>query len=152
MKIFKISILFLLIIFVGIQFIPIKYNKNSKTDKTDFLNGNNVPKKIGEIFKTSCYDCHSDNTAYPWYNKIQPVSWMLESHIDEGKKALNFSNFNNYSNRRKKSKIKSIISQITNNKMPPSYYLLMHNNSRLSNDDISLIEDWLNEFYDNLNK
>ena len=55
---------------------------------------NNVPNSIKNTLQTSCYDCHSNNTYYPWYNKVQPVAWILESHIEEGKAELNFSDWN----------------------------------------------------------
>ena len=145
MKFFKISLLVLLIVFVGIQFIPTKRNQSENVPKTDFIIVNNAPKNIKNTFQTSCYDCHSNNTSYPWYNKVQPVAWLLENHIEEGKAELNFSEWNNYSDRRKKSKLKSIISQIEDNKMPLSSYTIIHKNANLSIEQKNEIINWISK-------
>ena len=132
MKILKIILLILLIVFVGIQFIPTKRNQSTDVPITDFMTVNTVPQNVSNALKTSCYDCHSNNTSYPWYNKVQPVAWILENHIEEGKAELNFSEWENYSERRKKSKLKSIVSQIEDGKMPLSSYTLLHGDAKLS--------------------
>ena len=118
MKTVKIIAWVLLVAFVGIQFVPTERNQTNAVPKTDFILVNDVPKDIKNKLQVSCYDCHSNNTAYPWYNKVQPVAWLLENHIKEAKAELNFNEWANYSNRRKKSKLKSIISQIRDNEMP----------------------------------
>ena len=134
MKIFKIILLILMIVFVGIQFVPTKRNQTDNVPNTDFMIVNNLPIKIQNTLQTSCYDCHSNNTSYPWYNKVQPVAWLLENHIEEGKSELNFSEWDNYSDRRKRSKLKSIISQIEDDKMPLDSYTLIHRNAILSSE------------------
>jgi len=143
MKIFKIILLILLIVFVGIQFIPTKRNQSESIPNTDFMVVNNVPQNIYNSLQTSCYDCHSNNTSYPWYNKVQPVAWILESHIEEGKAELNFSDWNTYSNRRKKSKLKSIVSQIEDDKMPLISYTLIHKDAVLTQKQKTEIIDWI---------
>lgn len=91
MKIIKIIVLFVLVAFVGIQLVPTTRNQSNFVPVTDFMLVTDVPKAISEKLQISCYDCHSNNTQYPWYNKIQPVAWLLENHIKEGKTELNFS-------------------------------------------------------------
>ena len=132
MKIIKTIVLVLLIVFVGIQFIPTTLNQSNEILDSDFMQIYNVPKTIKNQIKISCYDCHSNNTHYPWYNRIQPITWLLEDHISKGKKELNFSEFGNYSKRKKKSKFKSIISQIKDNEMPMDMYTLIHRNAILT--------------------
>jgi hypothetical protein len=149
MKISKIILLILLIVFVGIQFIPTKHNQSESVPNTDFMVVNNVPQNIYNSLQTSCYDCHSNNTSYPWYNKVQPVAWILENHIEEGKAELNFSKWDNYSERRKKSKLKSIISQIEDDKMPLSSYTLIHKDAILSIEQKKDIIDWINKIETN---
>ncbi|MDF1518433.1 MAG: heme-binding domain-containing protein [Lutibacter sp.] len=146
MKLFKKLFLFLLIVFVGIQFMPTTRNQSNEVLETDFTKTFTVPNNIQSLLKNSCYDCHSNNTNYPWYNKIQPVSWFLEYHIKEGKKELNFSEFGGYSKRRQKSKLKSIKSQIEKNEMPLSTYTIFHRDVKLSENDKKLITNYLNEF------
>lgn len=135
----------MLIVFVGIQFIPTTRNQNNEVLETDFSKTFSVPNNIQNLLRNSCYDCHSNNTNYPWYNKIQPVSWFLEHHIKDGKKELNFSEFGGYSKRRQKSKLKSIKSQIEKDVMPLSSYTLIHRDAKLSKKDKKLIYNWLDK-------
>lgn len=140
----------LLLVFIGIQFFPTMYNQSDEILETDIINTFNVPSDIQIIFETSCYDCHSNNTRYPWYNKIQPVSWFMEGHIKDAKKELNFSEFGSYSNRRKKSKFKSIMSQIKDNEMPLSSYLFIHRDAKLSETNKKRIIEWIDKKLDSL--
>ncbi|CAM1368597.1 heme-binding domain-containing protein [Tenacibaculum sp. HL-MS23] len=150
MKIVKIIALVLVVCFVGIQFMPTELNQSNIVPKTDFLLVNNTPKNINTLLQTSCYDCHSNNTSYPWYNKIQPIAWFLENHIADGKEELNFNNWDTYSTRRKNSKLKSIINQIKNNEMPLSSYTLIHKNAKLSTSEKTLVIDYIKKLKGNL--
>ena len=150
MKIVKIIALILLVGFVGIQFVPTDLNQSNTVPKTDFVLVNNTPENISTLLQESCYDCHSNNTQYPWYNKVQPVAWFLEDHIDEGKAELNFNEWDAYSNRRKKSKLKSITSQINDNEMPLASYTLIHKGAKLSKSEKALIIDYMKNLKDNL--
>jgi len=141
MKIVKIIALILLVGFVGIQFVPTDLNQSDTVPKTDFLLVNNTQENISALLQESCYDCHSNNTEYPWYNKVQPVAWFLEDHINEGKEELNFNEWDAYSNRRKNSKLKSIISQVKDDEMPLASYTLIHKDAKLSNSEKTLIID-----------
>lgn len=143
MKVLKKIVFFLLIAFVGIQFMPTNRNQSKKVLATDFAKIFNVPNNVQNLLKNSCYDCHSNNTKYPWYNNIQPIGWLLEKHVKEGKSELNFSEFGTYSKRRQKSKLKSAVSQIEAHKMPISSYALIHKNANLSESDRKLLTAWL---------
>ncbi|PHQ61794.1 MAG: hypothetical protein COC08_03560 [Maribacter sp.] len=143
-------VLALVVVFIGIQFIPKNYNESSEVLTTDFMTTFNVPKNIDTQLKVSCYDCHSNNTHYPWYNKIQPIAWFMEDHIDEGKEELNFSEFGGYSKRRQKSKLKSIMSQIRDDEMPLWNYTLIHRDAKLSEKEKEILENWIENLRDNL--
>lgn len=151
MKILKIILLVLLVAFVGIQFMPTERNQSDVVPQTDFMEVNHVPKDIQKQLQVSCYDCHSNNTKYPWYNTIQPIAWFLEHHINEGKGELNFNEWGSYSNRRKNSKLKSIISQIEDNKMPLKSYTFIHSNSIFTNTEKQEIIKYFNQLKDSLN-
>lgn len=140
----------LLVVFVSIQFIPTVRNQSDLIPETDFMLVNNVPETIQKKLQVSCYDCHNNNTQYPWYNTIQPVAWFLEKHIKEGKTELNFSEWGNYSNRRKKSKLKSIISQIKDNEMPLDSYTLIHKDAIFSESEKQEIMQWVTQLKDSL--
>ena len=143
-------ILVLLAIFILIQFFPTKRNQSDEILATDFTKTFEVPMSIQKMLKKSCYDCHSNNTIYPWYNKVQPVSWLLERHINEAKGELNFSEFGGYSKRRQKAKLKSIVSQIKDNVMPLNTYTLMHRDAIFSKKQKQEIMEWMEELRDNL--
>lgn len=135
MKTIKIIVLVFLVVLVGIQFVPTNRNQSEVVPKSDFMLVNNVPKDVQDKLKVSCYDCHSNNTAYPWYNKIQPAAWFLEDHIKEGKDELNFNEWGEYSDRRKNSKLRSIISQIEDDEMPLDSYTFIHGDAKLSKEE-----------------
>ena len=115
-----------------IQVIPVERNVSTVPPGQSFEKTEKVPANVAAILKVSCYDCHYNNTSYPWYSEFQPGAYFIAKHIKEGKEELNFDEFNNYSKRRKKAKIKSIISQIEKDEMPLPSYLWMHHDAGLS--------------------
>lgn len=140
----------LLVAFVGIQFFPTSRNQSDIIPATDFMLVNDVPKDIQNKLQVSCYDCHSNNTKYPWYNKVQPLAWFLEDHIEHGKEELNFSEWGEYSSRRKNSKLKSIISQIEDDEMPLWSYTLIHRAAKLSEEEKKIVLNWVAHLKDSL--
>lgn len=150
MRWFKGIILIVIIALVGIQFIPISRNISKNVPSADFILTYKPTERVSEILKTSCYNCHSNNTDYPWYSYIQPVGLFLENHINEGKEDLNFSEFGNYSGRRQKSKLTSIINQIEDDKMPLPAYTLIHRDSKLSGEDKRVVTEFLKMLIDSL--
>ena len=117
---------------LAIQFIPVERNVSTVPPGQSFEKTEKVPANVAAILKVSCYDCHSNNTRYPWYSVLQPGAWFMARHIKEGKEELNLDEFNDYSKRRKKAKIKSIISQIEKDEMPLKSYLLLHPDAGLT--------------------
>ncbi len=150
MKILKKIVILLIIVLIGIQFIPTKLNQSNTISQSDFMTVYNVPEHIEVRIKASCYDCHSNNTNYPWYSKIQPGAWFMQDHISKGKEELNFNSFGDYSGRRKKSKLKSIISQIRDDEMPIASYTLIHRDAKLSEEDKTTLNKWLTNLRDSL--
>lgn len=101
-----------------------------------------VPENVHSILKTSCYDCHSNNTYYPWYNNIQPVAWWLNHHVEEGKRELNFNEFATYRIRRQYKKMEEVIDQLKEDEMPLSSYTLIHRDAKLSQDQKLVLSNW----------
>ena len=130
---------------IVIQFFPITLNESDTVPQSDFMVENQVPATIKNRLQVSCYDCHSNNTDYPWYSKIQPAAWYLEDHIQDGKDELNFNEWAEYSDRRKNSKLRSIISQIEEDKMPLDSYTLIHKDAILSDEDKEMLFSSLQE-------
>lgn len=142
----KLSFSFVVIVLVGIQFIPDQRNQIEPVTNTDFIKYYESPLDIGKMIRASCYDCHSNQTNYPWYSNVKPIGWILQNHIMEGKSELNFSEFGNQSNRMQRSKLKSILNQIDDDKMPLKSYILLHSEAKLD----SLKKDSLVKYIDSL--
>jgi hypothetical protein len=150
LKFLKIIAWLALVALIVIQFFPITLNESDTVPQSDFMVENQVPATIKNRLQVSCYDCHSNNTDYPWYSKIQPAAWYLEDHIQEGKDELNFNEWAEYSDRRKNSKLRSIISQIEEDKMPLDSYTLIHKDAILSDEDKRVIIDYMTALKDSL--
>tara|TARA_B100000929_G_scaffold290637_1_gene285164 strand:+ start:11979 stop:12434 length:456 start_codon:yes stop_codon:yes gene_type:complete len=150
LKVLKIIAWIALIAFVVIQFFPMDYNQSETLPQTDFMLVNKVPATVEKSLQVSCYDCHSNYTKYPWYNKVQPVAWFLEDHIKEGKAELNFNEWDTYSDRRKNSKLRSIIKQIENGQMPLDSYTLIHRDAILSKEEKEAVLNYMKTLKDDL--
>lgn len=150
MKLLKSIGLVLVVVLVGIQFIPSRTNQDKAVPPSDFIVTNGVPENIGHILRTSCYNCHSNNTSYPWYSRVQPVGWFLQNHINKGKAELNFSEFGSYSVRKQKSKLRSMVSQVEKDEMPLSSYTFIHREARLSQESKKVLIDYLNALQDSI--
>ncbi len=140
----------MLVVLVGIQFIPSRTNQDKAVPPSDFMVVNGIPENIGHILRTSCYNCHSNNPNYPWYSRVQPVGWFLQSHVSKGKEELNFSEFGSYSIRKQKSKLSSMVSQIEKGEMPLSSYTFIHREARLSQENKKVLTDYLSALKDSL--
>jgi hypothetical protein len=142
-KIFKRLLLLLLIAFIAIQFFRPAKNISTGRTTNDITAKYNVPQDVQNILKTSCYDCHSNNTVYPWYSNIQPVAWWLKDHIDEGKRELNFSEFATYRIGRQYRKLEEINEEVKEDKMPLSSYTLIHGDAKLNEQQKLLLANWV---------
>jgi hypothetical protein len=137
-------LLVLLAAFIVIQFFrPVKnINTSAAATTNDISKVFSVPDNVHSILKTSCYDCHSNNTYYPWYAAIQPAAWWLQDHVDEGKKEVNFDEFATYSPRRQFKKFEEIIKQVKEEEMPLSSYTLIHRNAILNKEQSTTLTTW----------
>lgn len=117
---------------MAIQFIRPQRNISTQAVPQAFLDSFQVSDTVKNLLANSCFDCHSNNTRYPWYTNIQPVGRLMANHIKEGKEKMNFNELAALSTRRRNSKFKNITEQIEQGEMPLKSYLLMHNNAKLS--------------------
>lgn len=134
-------------ILIGIQFVQPVRNQSGQVETGNAIH---IPITVVRIFQRSCYDCHSNNTNYPFYTYIQPVGWLMNYHIQNGKKELNFDEFWSYTQRRQGNKLKAIMYQIKDNQMPISSYTLMHRNAKLSNEEKGIIMNWASNIKDSI--
>lgn len=126
----------LLVAPIGIQFVPIaRTNPPVESDVP-------APAELKAVLRRSCYDCHSNETRWPWYARVAPVSFLIASDVKEGRRQVNFSVWNQYSGNRKARKLKGIVEQVEQNKMPQWYYVIMHPEVKLSGSDKEMIIRW----------
>jgi hypothetical protein len=152
MKIVKKILLLMLAVLVGMQFIQTARNESGQILSTDISKVFVVPENVLAALKTSCYDCHSNNTRYPWYSFIQPGAWWMAWHIKHGKADLNFSEFGNYTKRKQQNKLRFIVKSIEDETMPFPSYTFIHTNSKLSKENAAMVVDWATKIKDSLSQ
>lgn len=135
----------LLAILVIIQFIQPTRNTSTGPYPNDITTKFAMNDNVASILKTSCYDCHSNNTVYPWYANIQPVAWWLQDHVNEGKSELNFNEFATYKEKRQRKKLDEMIELIKEDEMPLKSYTILHGNAKLSAEQKATITKWCEE-------
>lgn len=141
MKIFKRILIFLLVILIVLQ--AFRTPKNSSGDMTkDISKSYIVPPDVKVILAKACNDCHSNNTRYPWYAEIQPVSWWLGDHIKDGKRHLNFSEFDGYRIARQYKKLEECIKEVKEGGMPLPSYLIIHKDAVLTDAEKTALYNW----------
>lgn len=141
-NIIKYSLITLVIIFIGIQFISPAKNLSNTAGPNDITHYVPVPGNVKAILQRSCYDCHSNHTNYPWYVHINPIGLLMSKHVTEGKEDLNFSDLSKFNKKRLKHKLSSLADQVEQQEMPISSYTLIHRNAKLSNAEIKILKDW----------
>jgi peptidoglycan hydrolase CwlO-like protein len=135
----------LLVILIIIQFIRPEKNVSAEivTDR-DLSKVHPVPENVHQLLIKKCYDCHSNNTVYPWYNNIQPVAWWLANHVNEGKGELNFSEFSTYDKKKADHKLEELAEVVEDGSMPLKSYTLLHPETKVSEDERKTIIGWVN--------
>jgi hypothetical protein len=143
MKKKKIAIVFgalFILIFVGIQFIPVTLSNPSVESDIS------APPEVKSILKVSCYDCHSHETIWPWYSKVAPVSWLLASDTEEGREKLNFSAWSKYDPEKQSRLIAEAMDEVSEGGMPPWFYILKHPEAKISPDELKILEAWATQY------
>jgi hypothetical protein len=138
---FRKILLVLLALFVLIQFVrPAKNRSGDSTRAMATLYP--IPPDVSKILETSCADCHSNKTEYPWYAEVQPVGWWLNNHITGGKRHFNLDDFTGRRIGWQFKKMDDCIEQLNNDEMPLETYTMIHHNARLSPADKQTLIDW----------
>ncbi|MCJ7466244.1 MAG: heme-binding domain-containing protein [Maribacter sp.] len=135
----------LLAVLVLMQFYRPKKNSSQGDHSAVFLAETNPSKEVMEVFTQTCYNCHSNNTNYPWYNNVAPISFWLARDIKQGKVALNFSEWAGYSPKMKDRKLVTIKQTVDSKKMPLQSYLWAHRRFRLSQSERQAIIAWADQ-------
>ena len=142
MKILKIFLVLLLIVFIVAQFFGPEKNQGEVASLDSFVTETHPPDDVMIVLKQACFDCHSDFTRYPWYSNITPVNYWMDGHVQHGKEELNFSKWNSYSVKRKDRKMEETIEMIENKEMPLPSYTWTHKDAILSDTQVKAVRDW----------
>lgn len=129
-----------LLALVLIQFIPVAQNNQGYESVLAFEEETNVSPELAAIFKANCYDCHSNQTQYPWYSKVAPVNFWLDEHIKDGQKHFNLSLWPEYSVKRKDHKLEELIEEVEEAEMPLPSYTWVHGS--LTDAERQALIDW----------
>ena len=132
----KTSLIVLAIAFVGIQFVPVDRENPPVTGEVT------APAQVKALLKRSCYDCHSNETRWPWYAYVAPVSWLVAEDVEEGREHLNFSEWDKLSPSRQARLKEEIAEEVAEGEMPLSNYLITHPDAELSDADKALLYSW----------
>ncbi|MCB1032496.1 MAG: heme-binding domain-containing protein [Acidobacteria bacterium] len=135
-KILRYVLLTLGVALVAVQFFPVE--RSNPPVEQDL----GAPPEVDAILRRSCYDCHSNETVWPWYSKIAPVSWLVVHDVEEGREEMNFSIWNRYSAKRRAKKVEEIWEEVEEDEMPLRLYTLAHPRTRLSSEEKLLLESW----------
>lgn len=136
----KIFLVLALIALVAIQFIRPEKNNDGYKSVASFESETKPSEKVAVVLKENCYDCHSNQTQYPWYSEIAPFSLWLDDHIKHGKKHFNVSAWNDYTVKKKEHKMEEFVEMVEKGEMPLQSYTIIHGN--LSEDDKKLLLQW----------
>jgi hypothetical protein len=136
------AMILILILFLAIQFIRPERNSGSINGLHDISHYVKLPNAVQKILVTSCYDCHSNHTVYPWYSNINPIGLWLKNHIDEGKRAINFSDLSGFTQKKRVHRLGDISEQIEQKEMPLYSYTIIHRYAILDSIQIKLLRDW----------
>lgn len=131
--------------FITIQLIRIDKTNPAYNEAEDFLTLTQAPADIAALVKTACYDCHSHQSAYPWYTNIAPVSWLIANHIKEGRQHLNFSTWASYPAEKAAHKLEECAEEVGENKMPMTSYVVMHSEAKMTDAQKEKLVAWFNE-------
>jgi hypothetical protein len=129
-------VLVVVIVLVGIQLIPVNRSNPPVEEEVP------ASPEVKAVLKRACYDCHSNETIWPGYSLVAPVSWLLAWDVREGREELNFSTWNRYNQKKRGKIIKEIWEEVQEGEMPPWFYLPLHPDARLSDSDRSVLRRW----------
>jgi hypothetical protein len=138
-------LLTLLAVFIVIQFFRPEKNQSSAATPDDLFAHYPATDSLKQLIKSSCYDCHSNNTKYPWYAQVQPVAWWLDDHVKAGKRKFNFSEFATYPAKKADHKMEEFIEMVKEEEMPLPSYTLLHTNAELTTGQRIALTKWAAE-------
>ena len=131
-----------------IQFIPVDRTNKPVKKSENFINIHQTPKNVSNILKKACYDCHSNQTVYPNYAYVAPISWSVKHHINEGREHLNFSEWGKFNKELKQNMLENAIQSVKDYSMPLPAYIPYHPEANLTKAERDLIAKYFQEILD----
>lgn len=116
----------------------------------DLILNNKLPDSVKQLLTNACYDCHSNESKYPWYSYVAPVSWLVARDIRMGREHLNFSDWESLSKMDKAKQLGEIAEEVEDGNMPMPIYILMHPEAKLTMNQRELLVNWTDEFAESL--
>jgi hypothetical protein len=135
-KILSRVLLALVLVLVAIQFVPVDRSNPRVTAEVP------APPEVRAVLRRACYDCHSNETTWPWYAKVAPASWLVAWDVREGRDELNFSTWDRYANGDQGRKLTESWKEVAEGEMPPRFYLAVHRDAVLTPEDRELLRTW----------
>jgi hypothetical protein len=140
----------LIAIVVVMQLLPSGLPEVTNQNTNDLIVNNKIPDSVVYLLKTACYDCHSNETVYPWYSYLAPVSWLVARDTKLGREELNFSLWESNNKMKKAKYLDNIVEEVSDGGMPMAIYPLMHPEAKLIKSDRQMIVDWAEEYGEGL--
>jgi len=119
------------------QFVPVQHTNPPTTGDVS------APPRIEAMLRRACYDCHSNETRWPWYSRVAPISWLAAHEVELGRKEINFSQWDEYYPATRKRKLQWTERALRHEAMPPWSYRIVHPGARLTEADTAALEEWI---------
>jgi len=149
-KVVRITLVILFSVFIILQFIPANRPANNPPEGYNFFKANEVPAEIETMLRNACFDCHSQETTYPWYAYVAPTSYLVASDIREGRHHLDFSNWNQLDILKQLDALDDISEEVGGGDMPLAVYVPLHPSARLTDADRDKIVKWADDLAEKL--
>lgn len=127
---------------LAIQFVPNELPSTEMNNPGDLIGSGIISQEVAGMLKTSCYDCHSNETVYPWYSNVAPFSWLVAKDVREAREELNFSTWLEYDMMEKLEKLDDISIEVKEGEMPMGIYTAIHTSAKLDEAQRQLIVEW----------
>jgi Haem-binding domain len=142
MKRWRYILVGLALVLIVMQFIPMDLPPSSNDNDGDIIKSGLVSQDVATLLTTSCYNCHSNETKYPWYSYVAPSSWLIARDVREAREELNFSSWQSYDTTKMLGKLDDITSEVGEGHMPMPIYTFMHPAAKLDDAQRELIVAW----------
>jgi len=130
-------------VFIGLQAIPVDRSNPPVNSARTIFASEALPAKVETVLRRSCADCHSNQTRWPWYSYVAPLSWIVAHDVHAARRQMNFSEWTGYSEKKREERLDGICEQVVNGDMPEGKYALLHRRARVTEDERAAICQWV---------